>query len=91
MNNRAHITPIGNEGIYILDTGNWRQLRPVIGKEKCIECGICFLFCPVNSIVRDEEKKYHINMDYCKGCGICFEECPQKAIDMVREGGNTNE
>lgn len=91
MKNRAHITPIGNEGIYILDTGNWRQLRPVIDKGKCTECGICFLFCPVNSIVRDEEKKYHINMGYCKGCGICFEECPQKAIDMVREGGNTSE
>lgn len=91
VNNRDHITPIGNEGIYILDTGKWRNNRPVMNKEKCIECGICFIFCPVNSITRDEYKKYHISLDFCKGCGICFEECPKKAIDMVQEGGSANE
>lgn len=91
MSNRAHITPIGDEGIYVLDTGSWRNVRPVMNKEKCIECGICSTLCPVNSIYRDDEKKYQISMDYCKGCGICSEECPKGAIDMIEEGGEANE
>lgn len=91
MGNRVHITPIGDEGIYILDTGKWRKVRPVMDKEKCTECGICLVFCPVNSVSRDDEKKYHISMDYCKGCGICANECPIKAIDMIKEGGGTSE
>lgn len=91
MANRTFISPIGNEGIYILDTGSWRTLRPVMDKEKCIECGICMTFCPVNSIVGDNEKKYHIEYDYCKGCGICAHECPHKAIDMIPEGGDDND
>lgn len=90
MSNKAHITPIGDEGIYTLDTGSWRIFRPVMNKEKCIECGICFTFCPVNSIYVDSQNKYHISMDYCKGCGICHQECPKKAIDMIQEGGKNN-
>lgn len=87
MVKRAFITPIGNEGIYTLDTGSWRTVRPVMNKEVCIECGICMTYCPVCSIVGDSEKKYSINLDFCKGCGICAHECPHKAIDMKPEGG----
>lgn len=84
---RNFITPIGNEGIYVLDTASWRTERPVMDKEKCIECGICMTFCPVCSIIGDESKKYIINYDFCKGCGICARECPSNAINMVPEGG----
>lgn len=84
---REFITPIGQEGLYVLDTASWREVRPVMNKEKCIECGICLTLCPVCSIEREGPKKYVINYDYCKGCGICAVECPKKAIDMVKEGG----
>lgn len=87
MSERKHITPIGDDGVYVLDTGSWRVLRPVMNKEKCIECGICLTYCPVNSIVGDTNKVYTITYDYCKGCGICAVECPHKAIDMIPEGG----
>lgn len=87
MSDRKHITPIGNDGIYILDTASWRVFRPVMDKAKCIECGICLTYCPVNAIVGDADKKYRITYDQCKGCGICAAECPHKAIDMVPEGG----
>lgn len=84
MAKRTFITPIGDEGLYTLDTASWRDFRPVMNKEKCIECGICLTICPVCSIVR-EGKKYLITYDYCKGCALCARECPKKAIDMLPE------
>lgn len=84
MKNRQFITPIANEGLYEIDTASWREFRPVMDKEKCIECGICFSICPVKSIVA-KEGNYEITYDYCKGCGLCAYECPKKAIDMVSE------
>lgn len=83
---RDFITPIGNEGMYILDTASWRTEKPVMNKEKCIECGICMTLCPVCSIAMDKSERYIINYDFCKGCGICAKECPPNAINMVSEG-----
>lgn len=87
MAERLHITPIGDEGMYILDTASWRVFRPVMDKAKCIECGMCMAYCPVSAIKGTKDKTYHITYDFCKGCGICAEECPKQAIDMVPEGG----
>ena len=61
-------------------TGSWRTFNP-IKSEKCIQCGICYNFCPEGCISQEIE----IDYDYCKGCGICAEECPVKAISMERE------
>jgi pyruvate ferredoxin oxidoreductase delta subunit len=66
-------------------TGGWRTKRPVIDVEKCVNCLICWIYCPDASIIR-LEKYVTVNYDYCKGCGICAEECPRKAITMVEEG-----
>lgn len=92
MSERKHISPIGQEGLYVLDTASWRTHRPVMDKNKCIECGICLSYCPVNSIIFNDEKKYEITYNYCKGCGICAVECPKKAIDMMaeQEGGENH-
>jgi pyruvate ferredoxin oxidoreductase delta subunit len=79
-----YIAPVGREGIYEINTGKWRKNRPVMDKEKCINCGICFLYCPVFSIEK-EGNEYTITYDYCKGCGICTHECPKKAIEMIPE------
>lgn len=62
-------------------TGSWRTFRPTYNNEKCIKCGICYMFCPEGCISQEIIPDY----DYCKGCGICAEECPVKAISMERE------
>jgi 2-oxoisovalerate ferredoxin oxidoreductase delta subunit len=65
-------------------TGAWRNIKPVIDLEKCIQCGICWKFCPDVSI--DIENEWPVvDYEYCKGCGICAEECPTKCITMVEE------
>lgn len=66
-------------------TGSWRAKRPVWDKEKCINCFICWIYCPEASIVVENEEVKGINYDYCKGCGICAHECPKKAINMEEE------
>ena len=65
-------------------TGDWRAFRPIVNKEKCVNCLICWIYCPDSSIIR-REKWVDINYDYCKGCGICAHECPTKAITMTEE------
>ena len=65
-------------------TGDWRSFRPLVDKEKCVNCLLCWIYCPDSSIVR-KEKWVEVNYDYCKGCGICAHECPNEAIKMVEE------
>lgn len=65
-------------------TGDWRAFKPVVDKEKCINCFFCWIYCPDAAIVRKEEG-IEINYEYCKGCGICAKECPKEAIKMVEE------
>lgn len=85
MYDKVFVTPIGNKGMYILDTSTWRTHRPVIDKTICVNCAICIGYCPVNSVKYSEETGYFICYDYCKGCGICAVECPKKAITMEKE------
>lgn len=87
MESRAFTTPIAQEGLYVLDTASWRTVRPVMDKDKCVECGTCMAFCPVLSVRRAEGKKHLISLEFCKGCGICATECPKGAIAMIDEGG----
>ena len=74
-----------NAELLCLDTGSWRTERPVVDMEKCIFCGICALFCPVQCVKMTEES-FEPNLSFCKGCGICANECPAGAISMNPEG-----
>ncbi len=85
--------PMG-EGVYEVNTGDWRMQFPEMDKMLCTECGICFMYCPVNSIKAGKHDSgregkaatvYSIDLSYCKGCGICAYECPRNAIAMQRE------
>jgi len=65
-------------------TGDWRAFKPMVDKEKCVNCLLCWIYCPDSAIIR-QEKWVEINYDYCKGCGICAHECPKQAIKMEEE------
>jgi pyruvate ferredoxin oxidoreductase delta subunit len=78
------VTEPGNASQY--QTGDWRSQRPILNKERCIQCGLCYLFCPEPCVKHDEEKYFVADLFYCKSCGICALECPMGAIQMVEEG-----
>ena len=78
----AVVTEPGSSRKY--KTGDWRAFKPVVEGDKCVNCLLCWVYCPDAAIVR-EEKSVEINYDYCKGCGICAKECPRLAIKMVEE------
>ena len=65
-------------------TGDWRAFKPVVDKTKCVNCLLCWIYCPDSAIIR-REKWVEVNYEHCKGCGICAHECPTKAIEMVEE------
>lgn len=67
-------------------TGDWRTgNRPVWNAEKCINCLMCWAYCPDSSILVSESKMTGIDYDHCKGCGICAEVCPPKAGAITME------
>lgn len=87
----AAIRNPGNAVEYL--TGDWRSMQPKTDEDKCITCGVCWLFCPDNSrrLAPRQHKTpgantnryYDFNFKYCKGCGICAKECPTGAIVMI--------
>ena len=79
-----YIVPIGIGEMHVLNTGDWRTQRPVINQDRCSKCGVCLMYCPVNSI-RRTDGKFEVAYDYCKGCAVCAHECPKKAIDLIPE------
>jgi pyruvate ferredoxin oxidoreductase delta subunit len=72
-------------------TGEWRILRPEISREKCNQCGMCYLYCPEGTMTVKKGGAPEVNLIYCKGCGICASECPRKAIFMKPENADRND
>jgi len=64
--------------------GDWRSMRPVVDRAKCVKCAQCWLYCPVQCVV-ERPAWFDINLAICKGCGICATECPHRAITMIEE------
>jgi pyruvate ferredoxin oxidoreductase delta subunit len=77
-------------------TGDWRTNYPKTDENKCIACGVCWIYCPDDSrrLVRRQKAPagalythyYDFNFNYCKGCGVCAAECPTGAIVMLPVG-----
>lgn len=67
-------------------TGNWRTAgRPVMGEDKCVSCGLCWIICPDMAFQPNEAGGYSWDTRYCKGCGICVRTCPKNALAMEEE------
>jgi 2-oxoacid:acceptor oxidoreductase delta subunit (pyruvate/2-ketoisovalerate family) len=69
-------------------TGGWRTgLRPAADLERCVDCLLCWLYCPDSAVLLDGSAFGGIDLDFCKGCELCAAVCPTGAIEMVRDDG----
>jgi pyruvate ferredoxin oxidoreductase gamma subunit len=66
-------------------TGNWRQFRPLLHRELCTRCWICFVRCPEAAISLDAQDYPAVDYDECKGCLLCVHECPTRAFTAEKE------
>lgn len=64
-------------------TGGWRTgVRPVIEFDRCVQCLVCWVYCPDTAIETRNHVVTGIDLTLCKGCEICAAMCPQRAIAM---------
>jgi 2-oxoacid:acceptor oxidoreductase delta subunit (pyruvate/2-ketoisovalerate family) len=64
-------------------TGSWRTgVRPAVELDRCINCLLCWLYCPDTAVRLDGTTFTGFDLDFCKGCEICAEVCPVDAISM---------
>lgn len=68
------------------NTGSWRQFRPVLQREHCSRCWVCFVRCPDAAITLDPDDYPLVDYAVCKGCLLCVHECPTHAFNVVKEG-----
>jgi 2-oxoacid:acceptor oxidoreductase delta subunit (pyruvate/2-ketoisovalerate family) len=67
-------------------TGGWRTgLKPSVELSGCVNCLLCWLYCPDSAVLLDGTTFIGFDLDVCKGCEICAEICPVDAISMVDE------
>jgi len=64
-------------------TGSWRAFKPRWIEENCIQCLLCWLYCPDNAVKVKDGKRQDFDFEYCAL------ECPgkkgNKAIVMEEE------
>ena len=67
-------------------TGSWRTgLKPAVDRSLCVNCLLCWLYCPDSAVVLEGETFSGFDYEHCKGCEICAVTCPVGAIEMVPE------
>jgi 2-oxoacid:acceptor oxidoreductase delta subunit (pyruvate/2-ketoisovalerate family) len=86
---------LGAGGVVLRDdaeqphTGSWRTgLKPDVNLDLCVDCLLCWLYCPDAAVTLDGTAFTGFDLDYCKGCELCAAVCPTGAIEMVAENGD---
>jgi 2-oxoacid:acceptor oxidoreductase delta subunit (pyruvate/2-ketoisovalerate family) len=70
-------------------TGGWRTgVKPVVQLESCVNCLLCWLYCPDSAVKLDGTTFVGFDYDVCKGCELCSVVCPVDAIAMVSDDGD---
>ncbi len=70
-------------------TGGWRTgLKPAVDLSLCVNCLLCWLYCPDSAVRLDGTAFDGFDLDHCKGCELCAEVCPVDAIEMVEDDGD---
>ena len=68
------------------ETGGWRTgLVPEVDLAKCVDCLLCWLYCPDSAVELDDGAFAGFDLRWCKGCELCASACPTGAIRMVAE------
>jgi pyruvate ferredoxin oxidoreductase delta subunit len=49
------LMPMSMGSFRVNKTGVWRNIKPIIDNENCIQCGICWKFCPDVAIFIEDE------------------------------------
>lgn len=69
-------------------TGGWRTgLRPQVDLDGCVNCLLCWVYCPDSAIRVVDGAFAGFDLDLCKGCEICAAVCPAETIAMVADDG----
>ncbi len=67
-------------------TGGWRTgFMPQVDLTQCVNCLLCWLYCPDDAVRLDGTTFVGFDERYCKGCELCAVVCPTNAIAMVVE------
>jgi len=67
-------------------TGGWRTgVKPAVDLSLCVNCLLCWLYCPDSAIELDGTTFTGFDYDVCKGCELCSVVCPTEAIEMVAD------
>lgn len=67
-------------------TGGWRTAgKPVADLDTCVNCLLCWLYCPDSAVELTGTTFTGFDLDVCKGCAVCAEVCPVDAIAMEAE------
>lgn len=65
--------------------GDRVNVFPQWDKDRCIRCGVCYVYCPDGAVYRQTDGFFDVDKQKCKGCGICHRECWFGVISMVLE------
>jgi 2-oxoacid:acceptor oxidoreductase delta subunit (pyruvate/2-ketoisovalerate family) len=69
-----------------VQTGAWRTgLVPRADLSRCVNCLLCWIYCPDSAVLLDGTTFAGFDEDVCKGCEICAAVCPVDAVEMVAE------
>ena len=61
-------------------------MKFAIDEDRCIDCGACRRYCPVDCIPY-ERMQHRVDLERCIGCTICYAVCPADAVLTLPEPG----
>lgn len=53
-----------------------------IDRQRCIDCGLCVAFCPVNVFEMKDGEPAIVRPEDCWGCETCVGQCPQSCLTV---------
>jgi len=57
----------------------------IIDQEKCVACGLCQKYCPLEMIYVNPETHKAFKCDLCQGDPECVQACPFNALELLNQ------